>query len=1205
MVEEGFGEGVEVLIGFEELEFGFGEGGSVEGVGADAGVGPFGREIAEAGAAEAEDFVEGVAVVEFGEGVGFKESFDPVGIGEKEAVGIAFEPGFDEKAGGVGSAGEHLPLVHPVAGGDLQVGILLFRSSEVAGFKIPTVGIELVGGPAVVELVDHLRFVERQEAGAGLVAEQVTVVGHVQHRLESDTPWVFLRLFVAGLADEDGHVAVDFFGEFGIGTGPENRAGAGVGVDEGEFLRCETEETLGLLEVVDAGEVAGELGLVGGSGGEEAELKAAMHSLKNTFPVFEVVEAGEAVLADEVVKIGLGAVVGGNPGGDDKAGAALCAGQGGDGFRKEGVGVDIPGARVGEAPSIGSIHMGVEAEGLGIPFGTDEVLIQSSFKGSTFAERLNQAVAGGFVGGVGNGGAAGGEEFFFLDFNAFPRGISEDAVEAAFGKDLGEAEGPVEDGGLAAEVGGTLQGFGFEGGGIAEAGEEIVVGGTGAGVVGCGLGVEEGGDEEVAGVLQITAGGFTAEGFVGALFGERGFEGLFREGFELAQALKQILLLGLIEVELALSVGKLGDSGGALAVEGVEGAGGFGAVAAEGFEGVGGNAVGELFEIQDAEKSVSDLEVVVEEGKRLAGLVGFDPEGGAGEFNGHGVAVHAVDTVGDDIAEGVAVGFAGNGVPLGPEFGKSFSDAPGGTQKEVSGAAGGVDHLEVEEGLLGLRGVVAEGLGDDRIESGVEEVLDEGVGGVVGAGQPTGVAIGGPFVSETRVAELQGGEVERGNEFKERFIHGAKFLGAHVAVVHGAEASVGGGPAQRAHDFEEFAIGKQGVVEVRALVRGEEASECGESEAGFACGKAPEDNEDALPEVAVSVESGAAEGAFAEAAEAVAFLINFGGAAGGGVVGGWMEESALFDGEEEEKAVDEAEDLLVKLLRSEVAALDGFAEGAVGGVTEKTVAEDDKGMGDTVAESVADAGADVVAFGSPLFPNAGAGFRAAGFPGAGGVEEQPEGAEVGVAFFLEDFFEVEFEVGGPGEGIGVAEEAEAESVADKAPEAGVGGVEELLEDAGGAVAVAVGSAADGVVGGGEVEEMFGGADDKGDMRSGKGIDGKGAFLKDGGGVGGGTAFVAEGLLEEGEEEGCGGFSRGLVLAVAVLLKLFPEGLGNAEGAALLLQQRDAGREMVVGEGLPGALPFRGAVQKRGDKEGAFQVEGVEYELIVGGAAGHG
>ena len=56
-----------------------------------------------------------------------------------------------------------------------------------------------------------------------------------------------------------------------------------------------------------------------------------------------------------------------------------------------------------------------------------------------------------------------------------------------------------------------------------------------------------------------------------------------------------------------------------------------------------------------AEQAVADADVVIEEGERLAGFDGFKPQTDAAEFGGHGVDVHSIKAVADDIAQSVLV----------------------------------------------------------------------------------------------------------------------------------------------------------------------------------------------------------------------------------------------------------------------------------------------------------------------------------------------------------------------------------------------------------------------------------------------------------------------------------------------------------------------------------------------------------------------
>jgi hypothetical protein len=93
--------------------------------------------------------------------------------------------------------------------------------------------------------------------------------------------------------------------------------------------------------------------------------------------------------------------------------------------------------------------------------------------------------------------------------------------------------------------------------------------------------------------------------------------------------------------------------------------------------------------------------VVVEEAEGLAGIDGFQPEGDAAEFDGHGVDVHAVEAAAGDFAEGVAVVVRADGTVGGAEFGEFFREAAGGGEQEVAGTAGGIADCEAQESLTG------------------------------------------------------------------------------------------------------------------------------------------------------------------------------------------------------------------------------------------------------------------------------------------------------------------------------------------------------------------------------------------------------------------------------------------------------------------------------------------------------------------------
>ena len=113
-----------------------------------------------------------------------------------------------------------------------------------------------------------------------------------------------------------------------------------------------------------------------------------------------------------------------------------------------------------------------------------------------------------------------------------------------------------------------------------------------------------------------------------------------------------------------------------------------------------GDASFEDIAVEDADEGVAVLDVVVEEGEREAGGVGFDPEGDFAEVDGEGVFVDGVDALLDDVAAGVAafavVGFGWRGA----DFGELIADAARGGEEEVAGAGGWVADAEVEQGLF-------------------------------------------------------------------------------------------------------------------------------------------------------------------------------------------------------------------------------------------------------------------------------------------------------------------------------------------------------------------------------------------------------------------------------------------------------------------------------------------------------------------------
>lgn len=134
--------------------------------------------------------------------------------------------------------------------------------------------------------------------------------------------------------DQDRHPAIDVFGEFSILFTAEDRAGAGVGIDEGNIFGRELKMALFIAEIGNAvgkeDEVGWRDGEVARWGGgewcaecEEAEFVAVMHSGENTFPVFKVIEADQGAGVGEILKEEFGGVVGGDAAGNDATTASL------------------------------------------------------------------------------------------------------------------------------------------------------------------------------------------------------------------------------------------------------------------------------------------------------------------------------------------------------------------------------------------------------------------------------------------------------------------------------------------------------------------------------------------------------------------------------------------------------------------------------------------------------------------------------------------------------------------------------------------------------------------------------------------------------------------------------------------------------------------------------------------------------------------
>lgn len=158
----------------------------------------------------------------------------------------------------IGEPSLYLPGADPISRKWLEVRGLLFGLSDVTAVR------PLIRRPPMIELVDHLRLIEREVAlraahediplqGPPLPLqllprpEEVRVVRHVEHPEEAHPPWVPLRIV---LPDEDGDAAVDPLGDLGVAAGAEDRAGPGVRIQECDILAGEEEAALGVVQLL-------------------------------------------------------------------------------------------------------------------------------------------------------------------------------------------------------------------------------------------------------------------------------------------------------------------------------------------------------------------------------------------------------------------------------------------------------------------------------------------------------------------------------------------------------------------------------------------------------------------------------------------------------------------------------------------------------------------------------------------------------------------------------------------------------------------------------------------------------------------------------------------------------------------------------------------------------------------------------------------
>src|ERR1700730_7787270 len=125
---------------------------------------------------------------------------------------------------------ENLILRNPVPRTDGKIWVSFFCLGGLSGFSI------VIGCKAMIELMQHLCFVEWQKSGARLALEQVTVARHVEESLpEMDFPRVHPSRFV----DQHWDMPVDLLGKRCVGASSENGAGPCIGIEKCKVFRCQ------------------------------------------------------------------------------------------------------------------------------------------------------------------------------------------------------------------------------------------------------------------------------------------------------------------------------------------------------------------------------------------------------------------------------------------------------------------------------------------------------------------------------------------------------------------------------------------------------------------------------------------------------------------------------------------------------------------------------------------------------------------------------------------------------------------------------------------------------------------------------------------------------------------------------------------------------------------------------------------------------
>lgn len=146
------------------------------------------------------------------------------------------------------------------------------------------------GSPAVVVVVYHLPFIQRQDVLFRLRQEEAAIRGHVEQALSEFNP---PRIFFHILPHQDGCAAVELAAQAGVFATPEERAGARIRVDQGKVLCRHRKMAPFVCQLPRVDQVVGEVRLFRRRQGECAKALAAVHIREKFLPVLKVVERGQ------------------------------------------------------------------------------------------------------------------------------------------------------------------------------------------------------------------------------------------------------------------------------------------------------------------------------------------------------------------------------------------------------------------------------------------------------------------------------------------------------------------------------------------------------------------------------------------------------------------------------------------------------------------------------------------------------------------------------------------------------------------------------------------------------------------------------------------------------------------------------------------------------------------------------------------------